>query len=103
MINFKYLANVGAEQLFESIQREHSQTIAIVLAHVNADMAADVLNMFPNDMKADISIRMSKLDSVPDMLIKNISETLKGRISTRGIKLGGIKAVADILKHLDKK
>lgn len=59
--------------------------------------------MFPNDMKADIAIRMSQLDTVPNMLIKSISETLKGKVSSsKGIKLGGIKAVAAILKHLDK-
>ena len=101
---FTYLANIGVEQLFEAIHREHPQTIAIILVHVDANVAADVLNMFSDDSKADIAIRMSQLDSVPDMLIKGISETLGGKIisSTKGIKLGGIKAVADILKHLDK-
>ena len=104
MNNFTYLANVGVEQLFGAIHKEHAQTIAIVLAHVDADIAADVLNMFPNDSRADIAIRMSQLDTVPDMLIKSISDTLKGKVSSaEGIKLGGIKAVADILKHLDKK
>ncbi len=103
MKNFTYLANVGVEQLFEAIQREHMQTIAIVLIHVEADVAADVLNMFSKDMKADIVIRMSELDTVPDMFIKSISDTLKGKMIPKGIKLGGIKAVADILKHLDKK
>ena len=104
MNNFTYLANVGVEQLFQAIHKEHPQTIAIVLAYVDADVAADVLNMFPNDSRADIAIRMSQLDTVPDMLIKSISDTLKGKVSSaKGIKLGGIKAVADILKHLDKK
>ena len=100
---FTYLANVGGEQLFQAIREEHAQTIAIVLVHVDADVAADVLNMFPNDMKADIAMRMSQLDTVPDMLIKSISDTLTGKITSKGVKLGGIKAVADILKHLDKK
>ena len=100
---FTYLVNVGAEQLFQAIHKEHAQTIAIVLVHVDADVAADVLNMFPDDIKADIAIRMSQLDTVPDMLIKNISDTLIGKITSKGIKLGGIKAVADILKHLDRK
>ena len=100
---FTYLANVGREQLFQSIHKEHAQTIAIVLIHVDTDVAADVLNMFSDDMKADIAIRMSQLDTVPDMLVKNISDTLMGKMTSKGIKLGGIKAVANILKHLDKK
>ena len=100
---FSYLTNVGVEQLFQAIHKEHAQTVAIVLAHVDADVAADVLNMFADDTKADIAMRMSQLDTLPDMLIKNISDTLIGKINSKGIKLGGIKAVADILKHLDKK
>ena len=100
---FTYLADVGREQLFQAIHKEHAQTIAIVLVHVDADVAADVLNMFSDDMRADIAMRMSQLDTVPDMLIKSVSDTLMGKITSKGIKLGGIKAVADILKHLDKK
>ena len=100
---FTYLVNVGGEQLFQAIHKEHAQTISIVLVHVDPDVAADVLNMFSDDIKADIAIRMSQLDTVPDMLIKNISDTLMGKITSKGIKLGGIKAVADILKHLDRK
>lgn len=104
MNNFTYLANVGVEQLFEAIHKEHAQTIAIVLVHIDADIAADVLNMFTDDSRADIAIRMSQLGTVPDMLIRSISDSLKGKVSSvKGIKLGGIKAVAEILKHLDKK
>ena len=100
---FTYLTNIGVEQLFQAIHKERAQTIAIILAHMDSDVAADVLNMFPDGMQADIAIRMSQLDSVPDILIKGISETLKGKASSaKGVKLGGIKAVADILKHLDK-
>jgi len=74
---FTYLANVGVEQLFEAIYREYAKTIAIILVHIDADLAADVLNMFRDDMKADIAIRMSQLDSVPDIVIKSLSTTFK--------------------------
>ena len=100
---FTYLANAGVEQLFQAIHKERAQTIAIVLAHVDTDIAADVLNMFPNDMKADIAMKMSQSDTVPDIVMKSISDTLIGKVASQGSKLGGIKAVANILKHLDKK
>ena len=103
MNHFEYLANVGVEQLFHAIHTEHAQTVAIILASIDKDVAADVLNMFSNEQKADITIRISQLDSLPDMLVKNISNTLKDKVSSvERVKLGGIKAVADILKHLDK-
>ena len=93
---------MGVEQLFQAIHKERAQTIAIILAHIDADVAADVLNMFSNDDRADIAMKMSQLDSVPDMIIKSISDTFIGKVASKGIKLGGIKAVANMLKHLDK-
>ncbi len=38
---FTYLANEGVEQLFQAIHKEHAQTIA-----------TDILNMFPDEIKA---------------------------------------------------
>ena len=73
---FTYLENIEAEQLFEVIHKEHPQTIAIILVYIDADVAADILSMFTDDIKADIAIRMSQFNSVPDALIKSISDTL---------------------------
>jgi len=103
MKNFDYLVDVGAKQLFQAIHKEHAQTIAIILAHIDANVAADVLKMFSNEERADIAMRMAQADSLPNMLVKNISDTLVGKIALNGTKLGGIKMVADILKHLDKR
>jgi flagellar motor switch protein FliG len=97
---FTYLENIEAEQLFEVIHKEHPQTIAIILVYIDADVAADILSMFTDDIKADIAIRMSQFNSVPDALIKSISDTLINKITPKGIKLGGVKVVANILKHL---
>ena len=99
---FEYLQDAETQQIFNAIQMEQPQTIAIILVHVDTDLAADILNMFSDNMKADIAIRISQLDNIPDILIKSVSNTLKSKIAPKGVKLGGIKAVADILKHFDK-
>ncbi len=96
---FTYLAQIGGEQLFGAIHQERAQTIAVILSHVDNDVAADVLSMFPDEMRADIAIKMSQSDTISDMLVKSISDTLMGKVASKGVKLGGVKAVANILKR----
>jgi len=97
---FNFLNSIEPKNLFKALETEQLQTIVIVLVHIDRDLAADVLNMFSDDMKAQIAIKMSQTDSVSEILIKNIAETLKNRILSSGVKLGGVKAVAEILKRL---
>jgi flagellar motor switch protein FliG len=97
---FNFLNNVDANYLFTLLKEEQLQTIAIVLVNIDRDLAADVLGRFPEDTRAKIAIKMAQTDTLPEMVIKNIAESLKSRLAPNGVKLGGIKAVADMLKHL---
>lgn len=97
---FNYLQNVAAKNLFEALQAEQLQTIAIVLVQIDRGLAADVLDMFPDDIKAQLAIKMTQIDSLPTGVVKNIANILKTKIQPSGVKLGGIKAAAEMLKRL---
>ncbi|NOQ30608.1 MAG: hypothetical protein GQ570_05740 [Helicobacteraceae bacterium] len=99
---FSYLNNVEAERIYEVMSMEQTQTIAIVLTYINADLSAQVLDLYPQETKADIAIKMSQVINLPESVLKNIADTLETKLLPSGIKLGGVKAVADILKLLDK-
>jgi flagellar motor switch protein FliG len=96
---FNYLEDVTAKDLFEALQAEQLQTIAIVLLQIDRNLAADVLDMFSDDRKTQLAIKMTQIDSLPEVVVKNIANILKTKIQPSGVKLGGIKAVAEILKH----
>jgi flagellar motor switch protein FliG len=97
---FSYLNMIEPENLFNALQTEQLQTIAIVLVHIDKDLAADILNMFPADTRANIAIKMTAIDNLPEAVIKNIADILKNKIVPSAVKLGGVKAVAEILKRM---
>ena len=97
---FSYLNIIEPKNLFNALQDEQLQTIAIVLVHIDKDLAADILNMFPDDIRATIAIKMTETDNLPEAILKNIADILKNKIVPSGVKLGGIKAVAEILKRM---
>src|SRR3989339_754201 len=47
---FNLLENVDPQQLVNFIQKEHPQTIALLLAHMNAQNAANILSSLPAEM-----------------------------------------------------
>ncbi|MFA6137596.1 MAG: hypothetical protein WC667_05870 [Sulfurimonas sp.] len=97
---FSYLEDVAPKNLFEALQTEQLQTIAIVLVYIDRDLAANTLNMFPDDMKAQIAIKMAHIDELSEVAVKSIANILETKILPSGVKLGGVKAVAEILKRL---
>ncbi len=97
---FSYLEDVAPKNLFEALQTEQLQTIAIVLVHIDRDLAADTLNMFPDDIKAQIAIKMAHIDDLHEVAVKSIANILETKILPSGVRLGGVKAVAEILKRL---
>ncbi len=97
---FSYLDDVESKNLFEALRTEQLQTVAIVLIHIDRDLASDTLNMYTDESRAKIAIKMAQIDDLPEVVVKNIANILKSKILPRGVKLGGIKAVAEILKRL---
>jgi flagellar motor switch protein FliG len=77
------LRQTDPAQLAKLIKSEHPQTIAIVLAHLSHSQAASVLSNLPQDLRADIVMRMAALDQISPDVIRKITG-----ISRRGA-LGG--------------
>jgi flagellar motor switch protein FliG len=61
---FAVLDWVEAAALATLIADEHPQAIAVVLAHLREDQAAQVLDALPEDMQADIALRLATLQPV---------------------------------------
>ena len=69
--NFDALQKADPQQLAKFIHNEHPQTIALVLSHLNPSQAAGLLFSLPNDLRADVALRMANLDQIsPDIISK---------------------------------
>lgn len=90
----------------DMIRLEHPQIIAIVLSYLESDQAADILAALPENMRADIVIRISQLDGIQPSALNELDEMLEKQFAgnTDTIKssgVGGLKTAANILNFLD--
>jgi flagellar motor switch protein FliG len=84
---------------------EHPQTIAMILAYLPTDVAAEILSGLPDDKKGDIAIRIARLGQVPKEIVRQVDETLRNemrQIGSSGEAVGGVQALVDILNNLDR-
>lgn len=88
------------------IKGEHPQTIALILAHLDADHAGEVVSLLPEAIRSDIMLRIATIESVAPGVIKEIEEVLNKQLQMGGNvvnkKIGGPDVVASILNNLDR-
>ncbi|WP_104761481.1 flagellar motor switch protein FliG [Helicobacter cetorum] len=104
--NFAYLGKIKPQQLADFIINEHPQTIALILAHMEASNAAETLSYFPDEMKAEVSIRMANLGDISPQVVKRVSTVLENKLeslTSYKIEVGGLRAVAEIFNRLGQK
>ncbi len=100
------LADIDSRTLASLIRKEHPQTVALILAHLPAPRAAEVLSLLPEAVQGDALLRLADIDSVSPDVIKLIEEAilselrLGGESSSR--KVGGVPMVADVINSMDK-
>ena len=86
------------------LEKEHPQTVALVLSTQHVEHASEILSHLPEEVRADIAYRISKIEKVSPEVISRIEEALNreiGRVSgTSHKKVGGIDAVVGILNHM---
>lgn len=106
-------SNRGLEQLkwldpktvAEMIRLEHPQIIAIVLAYLDPDHAAQVLRGLPERMRHDVLMRVATLEGIQPAALKELDEIIDrqfaGKERINSSTIGGAQAVANILNQLD--
>ncbi|OZB59651.1 MAG: flagellar motor switch protein FliG [Lysobacterales bacterium 14-68-21] len=90
----------------ELINLEHPQIIALVLAHLEPDQAAEVLGYLPPRSRSDAIMRIATLDGVQPHALNELDEIMERQFSGSSNKLksasvGGLKAAADILNSME--
>ena len=93
------------QQLAKYLEREHPQTIALVLAHLTAKQASALLLRLPEEMRAEAVKRLAQLRQFSPDVAQNISSVLHRKLEALGEQsrraYAGFKGVADLLNHLE--
>ena len=90
----------------ELIRQEHPQIIAIIMAYLDSDQAAEVLSHFPEPLRADVVLRVATLDGIQPSALHELDEVIEKQFAGKGgamktSVLGGVKSAANILNFMD--
>ena len=96
---FNFLKKVDATQLMTFIQKEHPQTIALILTQLEPIQAANVLGELPEELRNDVVVRFASMERVSAEMISHVEQIIEERIdfSQQGTQFGGVRAAAEII------
>jgi flagellar motor switch protein FliG len=102
---FDVLKKADSVQLISFLNKEHPQTIALILAHLNPDQTAEALRELPQELRADVAYRIATLGKVSPQTLKQIEKVvdeMAGTTLSQSVsKIGGLKSLANILNRLN--
>lgn len=103
---FASLERANPEQLSKFFLGEHPQTTALILAHLPAGSAAQLLEQLPDEMRADVLLRIASLGDIPPDVVARVSSVIEQRLRGLGGQTreqrGGVRAVAELFNCLDR-
>jgi flagellar motor switch protein FliG len=99
------LQKADPQQLAKFIESEHPQTIALILAHVDAKQASELLMRLPETMRAETVKRLAQMRQFSPEIAQKVSLSLHKRLQALGEQsrraYAGFQGVADLLNHMD--
>jgi flagellar motor switch protein FliG len=102
---FAMLKKADPKQLASFLQKEHPQTIALVLSNLSGDQTGGVLGEFPDELRNEVVLRIATLGKVSPTLLTEIedvlSEVAEAEISQNMSTVGGTKSVANVLNKIN--
>jgi flagellar motor switch protein FliG len=103
---FTSLEKADPQQLSKFILGEHPQTIALILAHLHASSAAQLITLLPESLRVDVLTRMASLEDISPDVVSRISSVIEQRLKTLGgpsrEQHGGVRAVAELFNRLER-
>ncbi len=103
---FDFVRKADAMQLFNFIQNEHPQTMALILSYLTPSQAATILASLPQDKQADVARRIAQMNVTSPEVIKEIENVLEYKLSSVVTQdyasAGGVQSIVDILNSVDR-
>jgi flagellar motor switch protein FliG len=97
---------MDAVHLSKFLENEHSQTVALVLAHLDAKRGSTVLMNLKGPMRVEVVRRLAEMRQFSPEMAQTVAMTLHKRMEKMGSSgrksYSGFKAVAELLNRLDQ-
>jgi len=99
------LQKADPQQLAKFLEVEHPQTVALILAHLNARQASTLLLRLPEESRAETVKRLAQLRQFSPEVAQKVSMALHKRLESLGEQsrraYAGFKGAADMLNQLE--
>lgn len=103
---FQFVQNVEQLQIFNLLQYENPQTIALVLSYLDADKAASILATFSPEWQIEIARRIAMMDVASPEIVQQVEQVLQEKLTTtssqRHVAQNGIDSIVSILNSVDR-
>ncbi len=103
---FEFLRKIDPVQIYNFLQHEHAQTIALVLAYLPSDAGAQVLGMFPQEVQTEVAMRIAAMDRTAPEVLREVEAVMERKLSNlinQDLEAaGGVKALVDIMNFSDR-
>ncbi|MEW9105967.1 flagellar motor switch protein FliG [Paenibacillus sp.] len=103
---FDFARKADAQQIFNFIQNENVQTIALVLSYLQTEQASVILSSLPPEKQAEVARRVALMDSTSPEVISQVEQVLEQKLSSTVTQdytsAGGIESIVNILNGVDR-
>lgn len=103
---FDFVRRSDPTQLVSFIQGEHPQTIALILAYLDANKSAMVLSALPHEIQADVAKRIATMDRTSPDILREVERVLERKLSSLASEdynvVGGVDSIVEILNFIDR-
>jgi flagellar motor switch protein FliG len=103
---FGFLSKVDSQNLLAFIADEHPQTIALIVSHLPANQAAEIVKGLATERQLAVIRRVAVMGQTNPEIIKEVERGLENRMSSlmnqSYQKAGGVPKVAQILNVIDR-
>jgi flagellar motor switch protein FliG len=100
------LANMDGKTIANFLSQEHPQTIAVILAKLKPKQTGEVIAHLPQELQADVVMRIADVDQVSPEILSEIDDVIKREFTSMGgvqrFKVGGVEKVVEVFGHLDR-
>lgn len=105
--SFDFLRKIEVKDLVSILQYERKQIIALVLAYLDSDQSAEIIEALPREKRIQVVEAIAKMESASPEAIKIVENELKkkfsGFLTTGGhTVVGGIDFVAEVMNNMNR-
>ena len=105
--NFEAVQKADPQQIAKVLEPEHPQTIALVLAHLNAAVSKSVLLLLPDPARTQAVRRLAEMQNFSPEVVQKISAVLQRKLAAPAQQdkrpFVGVDTAADLLNRVGPK